>query len=297
MERSNQLSLIPALMFVLFSLLPAHASVAGYSYSVDYFKVAGSVNQQDDFSGSSFSQWYVEDGTVESSGGSAILKNPGSMRTMGTIPQEVSVLATSYSNPLNISVGSGNATATSHWITNVQPSLAQAYMMSGGFSFEAGTDEGEIYITAGIANANQITADAIGSVTGTTIPTGLFAFFEVGRLISDVVDTRIFQVASITDATLFNDGSLFLNLHYDDAAQQVSADIVFGNDENGTAWDPFNTVAIPTHPGDLEFDGWYLEADSFSAVPIPAALPLFGSALSMFGFMGWRRRVLKRNLG
>ncbi len=290
MERSNQFSLIPVFMFALFSLLPVHASMATeYSYSVDYFKVQqGSASQQDDFNGSTFTQWYVEDGIVEPSGGAAVLKSPGSTRTMGTTPVEVSVLGSSDGNPLNISAGAGSAKATSRWISNVQPSLGQAYMMSAGFTFASGVDEGELYITAGIANANQIAADALSAVTGTTVPTGLFAVFEVISFVSDVIDSRVFQVETITDASLFNDGSLFLNLHYDNISQAVSADIVFGNDETGTPWTPFNTVDMPSDLNDLEFDGWYLEADAFSAVPIPAAVWLFGSAL--MGLLGVARR-------
>ncbi len=33
-----------------------------------------------------------------------------------------------------------------------------------------------------------------------------------------------------------------------------------------------------------------VEIDTVSAVPIPAALPLFGSALGLMGFIGWKRR-------
>jgi hypothetical protein len=38
------------------------------------------------------------------------------------------------------------------------------------------------------------------------------------------------------------------------------------------------------------FDKWELEATTFSAVPIPAALPLFGSAVALLGFIGRKRR-------
>lgn len=47
-----------------------------------------------------------------------------------------------------------------------------------------------------------------------------------------------------------------------------------------------------TFIGDFEDDstGWKTSAAVVSAVPLPAALPLFGSALAMLGIVGWRRK-------
>ncbi|MEJ2529122.1 MAG: VPLPA-CTERM sorting domain-containing protein [Gammaproteobacteria bacterium] len=298
MERTHQFSLISALILSLVCLLPSHTVVAaGYSYYVDYFKVQTNAGvQQDNFDDGNISPWSVEAGTAQESGGSAILSDPGSTGTMGSANVEITSVETSGSSPLNISVGSGDATATSHWITNVHPTLGQSYMMGSGFEFDSGNPvtSGDIYAYTGLANADQTTANALSSLVGTPVPTGLFAFFEVGRRVAGSVDSRTFQIASITDTNLFDAGSLFLKLHYDDLAQEIAASIVFGNDENGSAWEPFNTVAIPSHPGDLEFGEWALEVDSFTPVPIPAALPLFGSALGLFGFIGRKRRAISQ---
>lgn len=290
MERANQSSLVPALFLALAGLTHSHDSAAaGYSYYVDYFKVESATQgvHQDDFNDGNLYPWYIEAGTAQETGGTAILKDPGEPGTMGSASQERTALETTGSSPLNITVWPGNTTATTHWVTNVQPLLGQAYMMGAGMDFD---NDGEIYIYTGLVNADQVTADALHAVTGASIPTGLFAFFEVGVYIPNAPHNSIFQVAPITDTSLFDDASLFLRLGYEELTDELSASIIFGDDENGAAWEPFDKVAMPDYQGDLEFSGWDLEAASFSAVPIPAALPLFGSALGLFGLMGRRRR-------
>lgn len=294
MERSVHHSLIPVFLLVLLCLTPIRApQAAGYSYYVDYFKVEGSANKKDDFNDGVISPWVADEGTIEESGGSVILKKPGQVEIYGTVAEETTELDSPLDGTFDISVGSGNAKATSRWITNVEPSLGHAYMMSADFEFDIGDPyEGEIFISTGLVNADQITADYVSSIAGIPIPTGHFAFFEVGRYVSDVVETQLFQIAPIVDLTVFDEESLFLNIHYYDSTQEVAASIVFGNDEEGDAWEPFNKVAIPAHPGDLVFDEWELRVNSFSAVPIPATLPLFASALSLLSFMGRKYRKL-----
>lgn len=41
---------------------------------------------------------------------------------------------------------------------------------------------------------------------------------------------------------------------------------------------------------DLGLGSWDFANASLVVVPVPAALPLFGSAVALFGFMGWRRK-------
>lgn len=55
-----------------------------------------------------------------------------------------------------------------------------------------------------------------------------------------------------------------------------------------------NTTALYFQMG----DDWYagvrslsFESTAIAATPIPAALPLFASALGLFGFLGWRRKA------
>lgn len=44
-------------------------------------------------------------------------------------------------------------------------------------------------------------------------------------------------------------------------------------------------------PGDqLLFDNFRFDASEIATVPLPAAMPLFASALGLFGFAGWRRK-------
>jgi hypothetical protein len=44
--------------------------------------------------------------------------------------------------------------------------------------------------------------------------------------------------------------------------------------------------------GTMDGFGWFNNAGQFtvSAVPLPAALPLFGTGLGLLGFVAWRRR-------
>jgi hypothetical protein len=297
MERSNHLSLIPVILLVLLCLIPIHApQAAGYSYYVDYFKVQGSVNKKDDFDDGVISPWDVDAGTAVESGGTAILKNPGDKEVSGAAIDEFSEIETPTNSAFNIQVGSGgSATGTSRWITNVKPGVGQYYRMDAGFEYDIynHVTDSEISFSVGIVNADQAAADFLSSFSGIPIPTGLFAFFVVEQWVSSTVGGFLdFQIAPIADMTLFDEESLFLNLHYDDSTQMVAADIVFGDDENGSAWTPFYEIAMPSYTGDLVFDEWGLEAGSISAVHIPAALPLFCSALSLYCFIGFRRSAL-----
>lgn len=297
MERSNQLSLIPVLILILLCLIPVHASVAaGYSYYVDSFKVEGTVSQQDNFDDGIISPWIVDNGTAEESGGTAILKNPGDLYIEGSTVEESSEIETPQNSIFKIPVGSGNATATSRWITNVTPLTSQVYMMNAGFDFYNADHsiDGDIDFYVGIVNADQTTADYISSFAGIPIPTGLFAVFGVDYDITgnDKTETLEFHVAPITDPMFLNADFSLLSLLYDDddLTRGVSASIVYGDDENVQTWEPFNKIAMPEHVGDLVFDEWSLRVASINAVPIPAALPLLSSALGLFGFIGCRRR-------
>jgi len=54
-----------------------------------------------------------------------------------------------------------------------------------------------------------------------------------------------------------------------------------------TGTDLIGSIVYSNGLSDLELDELIFEV---SAVPIPAALPLFGTGLALLGFMGWRRR-------
>lgn len=56
---------------------------------------------------------------------------------------------------------------------------------------------------------------------------------------------------------------------------------------------PFSFLALVDRSsllGPISTDGFDVDAVSVAAVPLPAALPLFGAALGLFGLFGWRRR-------
>jgi hypothetical protein len=295
MRGLTHLSVIPALFLAIVSLTYAHtATASGYNYYVDYFKVTGNMpgSQQDDFNDGNISPWIPDSGTVVESGGTAIIKSPGSTHTMGTITEEYSDMESAPNGAFSIAVGAGDATATSRWVTeNVKPGLGQTYIMSADFEINTGNPatDGDISFHLGIINADQVTATAVSQFVGQPVPTGLYAFFTTSQYFNDTDTTLDFQVATITDTSLFDLESLFMSLIYDDDSQEVSASIVFGDDEDATPWHIFNGVEIPEYTGGtLEFDEWELGASSFSAVPIPAAAWLFGSGL--LGLIGLSRR-------
>ena len=112
------------------------------------------------------------------------------------------------------------------------------------------------------------------------------AFFEMGVYNGDTgLDTIDLQVAHITDDSVFDDGSLFLKLYYDDISSEVSASIVFGNNEFGDAWEPFDKRTIPQLAATMEYSGWEIGARSYTTVPIPGAVwLLFSGLLGLIGF-------------
>jgi hypothetical protein len=108
------------------------------------------------------------------------------------------------------------------------------------------------------------------------------------------VETIDVQIASI-DPSWFLD-SVILSMFYDDTDSEISASISF--DEGVTNWEPFieYAIAIPglnTDNMNLEFEDWNLSAKSFTVVPIPSAIWLFGSALVGFGFQGRKHKDAK----
>ena len=52
-----------------------------------------------------------------------------------------------------------------------------------------------------------------------------------------------------------------------------------------TAFSSLSFIQVGSDP-----DGFSIDNVTFSAVPLPAALPLFGSGLAVMGFLGWRSK-------
>ena len=78
--------------------------------------------------------------------------------------------------------------------------------------------------------------------------------------------------------------------------EQFSAPIDFGVGASGRFYGfvnllLFDEIQISMAPGNREFSFDNLQFNNApSAVPLPAALPLFAAGLSAMGFMGWRRK-------
>ncbi len=292
MERPNRLLVIPAFVLALTCLIHTQTATA-WSYNIDYFRVDGNLpaGLQDDFNDVTLGPlWSVDDGTAEESGGVAKLKSPGVISNKGVILIEESGIDTPDSSQLSIALGSGDATATSRWITPVAPGINQSYQMT----LETSEPLHSVDFHVGIINTDTTTAAALTTLYGKTVPTGLSGYF-LRKLTDEVTDSETIdiQTTSIDPSWFVN--SILLNLHYDDTNKDVSASISF--DDGVTIWEPFVEYVIDL-PGInmdvLEFDDWNLDAQSFTAVPIPAALPLFGSALGIFGLIGWKRRTIEK---
>ncbi|WP_169566545.1 hypothetical protein [Sneathiella limimaris] len=84
-------------------------------------------------------------------------------------------------------------------------------------------------------------------------------------------------------------GSMLIDANWAETPNGASGYLMFALNNLNVAWLEF---LAPTHnPGDeLGVNDFSLAAISVSTVPLPAALPLYGSALAVLGFLGWRRK-------
>lgn len=283
-KQINRFFLILALGFVYLTH-SGSAVAAEYSYYVDSFKVTGNIpgSQQDDFNDGDTSSFNADSGTVVKSGGYFNLKSPGDHSIRDGIATESSDIETSATSEFNIAVGSGNAVATSRWVNNLAPALNQSYTMGLEFLVDTGNplSNYEIEFFVGLINADSHMVASYG------LPEGLYAIFLVNRY-TDIDETLVLQGVPVDDLSVFDSGSLFLNLLYNDSTEEVSANIVFGDDESATPDIMFDSIAMPEYTGDLRFNNWSMEGAAFSAVPIPAAIWLFGSGLA--GLAAYRKR-------
>lgn len=128
-----------------------------------------------------------------------------------------------------------------------------------------------------------------GSATGT--PTGVFSnlvsgstdkFFTVSFLGLNITNGNSFAYSGLdyegyNGAATFNSGGL-TDLDGSELITMLFAD--------GSTVRAFLPAGAPRNLGTVQFD----DGGVVSAVPLPAALPLYGAGLAVMGFVGWRRK-------
>lgn len=178
-----------------------------------------------------------------------------------------------------------------------------------GANFSEGTDR--VYDDFSLSDSNTITnVEFWGSYWNTgTVPSVLDfridVFEKVVSGLGDLVGSSALTIDSSVDTGFFHNDNgsadiIDFNTSLVDAITLASGDYWFSIfldtdapvtfltwqriNENGLAI-PFASVG-PSAFGDM---AWVLRSE-VSAVPIPAALPLFGTGLAVMGFIGWRRK-------
>ncbi len=103
-----------------------------------------------------------------------------------------------------------------------------------------------------------------------------------GSLIDDVNNLQMMLSLDGSEVSSLFDITAGTNITFDSAQGRVDffegTNYAAGSFRDGPIGSPSSTLVIP---------GRFLRV---TPVPLPAALPLFGSALAMLGIVGWRRR-------
>lgn len=241
----------------LMSISGVASAAASFEYRLDRFSVGSYVQDFNNLNG-----WIKQWGTVTAVNGYAVFTDPG---------QEVvrpGVDATFYvSNLIRLSPqASVNFTAESKWSSAYLPEAP------GGF-FGQYFREGSVMYTINITNYSQAVADTIGygAQAGLTMSFAKVTMDGVG------LDT---QTQSISAGSFT--GDLVMRLIFDKALGQMNA--TYSLDGGTTFQSPFHSLAA-TGAGTHILVG---DPVAVSAVPVPGAFILFGSALA--GMAGLRAR-------
>ncbi len=128
-----------------------------------------------------------------------------------------------------------------------------------------------------------------GSYTGN--PTGVFSnlvpgstdeFFTVSFLGLNITNGNSFAYSGL-DYDGFNGGTTFNTGGLTDLDGSELITMLFAD---GSSVSAFLPAGAPHNLGTIQFD----DGGVVSAVPLPAALPLYGVGLAAMGFIGWRRK-------
>jgi hypothetical protein len=114
-----------------------------FHFEADYLSVVqGSAGGIDEFDDGELNGWEVVRGTAREEGGVAIVESSGDATVEpigGTFfRREHTDMDTLSGNPLNITLGGGDATATSKWMPSSIPQSNQLYGMTAEIDFDNG---------------------------------------------------------------------------------------------------------------------------------------------------------------
>ena len=253
----NIKSILAVFCVCVFTLgMVSSANAATYNFSLDHFRVVGNLpgDIADDFNDGSLDPlWRIYDPTIVESGSTVSFSSPGTIGALqfGTLSIIYEMSYMGSTGLLQMQNGSGDFQGTSTWTASV-PGLNQFYTMGidiNDFLLE------EVSIT--VYNMDSDIANALGSAPGLGVSFGSgFDSQNISIVPSDIT------------------GDILLRLAFDDATDMFSG--AYSLDGGTTFLNPFTAIAPNSGVQAL---GWYLGAESWTVVPIPAAVWLFGSGL------------------
>lgn len=242
----------------------AFAASTDFEYRVDSFSINGVV--VDNFSSLNRAKWFIQWGTVTAVDGYAVLKSPGKPVIRTALPD----ITFNMSNMVYVPQqnGSSDFSAQSVWSTAYLPQAPGGFMGQYFVDSVSGTT-----FSINLSNFDQAAANAIGSgaLTGLSM-----SFSEVTSSGSTV---HVQQVSIMSQPFT---GDLVMRLLFDKATQTLSAS--YSLDGGTTFQSPFAGLTS-SGKGNHVLAG---DPITVSAVPVPASLGLFGSALA--GLVGLRGR-------
>lgn len=173
-------------------------------------------------------------------------------------------LSTSGVTPLNFDLSEiGQSTTLDLFNVNLEE-----FVNSDGLSFN---DLNDVEISVDFSFTSP--SETGGIVTGTT----------TGQFTSNLLGTGLDQLAIVWDsAAVFDFGGASLEL--------VLADLVIEETAGGNFFSGFFPTGFGIVQGAFTLLAGDGSADAPSAVPVPAALPLFGTGLVLMGFLSWRKK-------
>jgi len=266
---------IKSILFVSVLTMSANVNAATYSFSVDSFQMAGNlpVSVVDDFNNGSIAPlWEVFDPTVVESGGTVTFSNPGTTVSslqiggLSNISSEMSYIGSTSPGQLQMQNGAGSFLGTSTWIS-ATPNTNQFFTMI--ISNIVADEDISIFVS----NYDSVFANAFGVPQGLSITFGRFKDVATGD----------FNVQGVSILPGDITGDILLSLAFDDTTDLFQG--AYSLDGGTTFLSPFSAIAASSTVQEM---GWNLGAESFTVVPLPSAVWLFGSGL--IGLIGIARR-------
>ncbi len=122
-----------------------------------------------------------------------------------------------------------------------------------------------------------------------------FMFQELNVTDGMSLDTTIRYWGEPTNTSYYWDGLYVQNYEGQNLLTNNLPDIFIGEGMINDIYIGLETVLTELHTGTYEGTAYYslsfdIGSPQISAVPLPAAAPLYGAGLAVLGFLGWRKR-------